>query len=340
MVSEGWHSLPESVPALSEAAEKEVIHSLLAVLNDAFGVNLDLDPCMARDAASICDQREADASAKYVAFVGNSHARRTVSQMEATGTLVSCLTDKDWKLNKDDIRKLVEEIEQLDTVPDLLVVHALDNNAYFVGGDDGTLSLPRKGADRKFHITGNLCVATKDQTVMLMKLILPLLEAEPEIPKILVLPMPRYCHPGQKCCLDPEHLTNAGSDLFTEVRTALTNMKRTIRSFLFQHKVMGVKLLDPGSVVNMADPSSYTDPVHLTATGYAALAEHIIAMLAGTAEGDKAADRPDAGSSKRIRILSMSATRGAGSGSGLGRGNGPFRGRGRAGRGGRGRLSR
>jgi lysophospholipase L1-like esterase len=275
-----------------------------------------------------------------VVFVGNSHARRTVSQLEVTGTMVSCLTEKDWKLSKDDVLKLVEDIEQLDTAPDLLVIHALDNNAFFVGGDDGTLALPRRGTDRKYHITGSLCVATKEQTQLLLKLILPLLEAEPEIPKILVLPMPRYCHPGQKCCADPDHLTNAGPELFAEVKTALTNMKRTVRSFLFQHKVVGVKLLEPGSVVNTADPSSYADPVHLTSTGYAALAEHIIAMLAGTAEGDKAADRPDAGPSKRIRILSMSAARGAETGSGLGRGKGPFRGRGRAGRWGRGRMSR
>jgi hypothetical protein len=70
-----------------------------------------------------------------------------------------------------------------------------------------------------------------------------------------------------------------------------------------------------------------TDSVHLS-TGYAALAEHIIAMLAGTVEGDKAAERPDAGSSKRIRILSMSARRGSGLGYGLGCGHSPLRGRG------------
>jgi hypothetical protein len=82
-VSEGRHSLPESVPPLPAAAEKLMVKAYIDMLNDAFGLNLDLDPCLARSVAEIAEQRESDATAKFIAVVGNSHARRLAAELEA-----------------------------------------------------------------------------------------------------------------------------------------------------------------------------------------------------------------------------------------------------------------
>jgi hypothetical protein len=162
----------------------------------------------------------------------------------------------------------------------------------------------------------------------------PLLTVAPTVPKVLVTPMPRYAH--KKCCDKQGHVTNMGPGMLAELTAGLKSVKKSIRSFLFREKISGVRIFDPHSVVNFADPETFADPVHLKAAGYLAIAEGILESMAGGAEGDSAADPPSATeNNKRIRILSVSGR----GGTGAIRGRGFFRG-GPAARGGRPRRGR
>jgi hypothetical protein len=337
MVSEGWHSLPESVPPLSPAAEKAIVVEYINMLNDAFGLNLDLDPCLARSAAEIAEQRESDATAKFIAVVGNSHARRLATELEALGNSVVCLNDKGWSLSKRSIEAAIEALSEMEEAPDLLIVYGLDNNSFFVSKEDGTLTIPAKGRDKKYHVDGDLRVATREQTVSLLRIMKPLLDAEPEIAKILVTPIPRYAHEAHRCCADPEHCSNSGQDLIKEVRAGLATVKKTARSFIFSEKLSGVRIMDPNACIDTNAVGNYADPVHLVQDRYRDLARKVIEMLAGLDVEDSAADHSTSkpNNNKRIRVISASA-RGSGSGSGTGRGIGATRGRSFGGRGGRG----
>jgi hypothetical protein len=160
------------------------------MLVDTFRMQIDLDPSLARSAAEIAELKAADAASKIVAVVGNSHARRLAGALEDGGISITMVTDRSWKLTKDNIKQATDELVGLELKPDLIIVQALDNNTYFVSKEDGSLSVPTKGPDGKFHVDGDLRVATKDQTIILLKILRPLLDAVPDVEKILILPLP------------------------------------------------------------------------------------------------------------------------------------------------------
>jgi hypothetical protein len=244
-VSEGWGSMPDSIPPLSTAAETELLGSILAMLNDAFGTNLDLDPCLARKMADISDQRTADASVKIIATVGSSHADNVASALEQNGSNVQRITDRKWKLSAANVTKAVESIGEMEHNPDLILIRALDNNVYFVASEDGTLSLPVRGADNRYHIPGELRIATKDQVNSVLKTLKPLLSAHPSIPKIVILPLPRYSDPALKCCADKAHLTNSDTGIAGEIKSRLMQSKRRLGAFFSRKRSMVSSLLIP-----------------------------------------------------------------------------------------------
>jgi hypothetical protein len=55
--------------------------------------------------------------------------------------------------------------------------------------DDGTLSLPVKGRDKKFHVPGELRVATKEEGSVLKTI--KLLDVLPTVSKAIILPVPQ-----------------------------------------------------------------------------------------------------------------------------------------------------
>ena len=48
LVSEGWGSIPDCIPPLSRAAEKQIVLALITKLNSSFDVGLSTDPKMER----------------------------------------------------------------------------------------------------------------------------------------------------------------------------------------------------------------------------------------------------------------------------------------------------
>ena len=127
-------------------------------------------------------------------------------------------------------------------MPDLMVVQLLDNNAYYCLGEDGTLSLPGKLLDGKYHVVGELRVASKEQTRALLKLAAPILKSCPGVKKVLVSCIPRYT--ASRCCADSGHLTG-GENGLARVLTDLAAMRRTARSFLFTERLSNVQIVDP-----------------------------------------------------------------------------------------------
>jgi hypothetical protein len=339
VVSDGWDSWPESVPPVSMAAEKEIVSMLLAKLEEAFGPNLDLDPCLARNVADIKEQRAADNAAKWMMVVGNSHAAKTTRALQNMGAQVELATSKGWKVSADSVSAAMAKLAAADPAPDLIVYQFLDNNIYFVAKEDGSLSLPAKGKDGRYHVQGELAVATRGQVEHILKIVKPLLQVCVTVQKVLILPLPRYCYPDLRCCEKNSHMINSGPDLEAQIKTGLGIVKKTVRSYLFKERIGNVKLIDPYVAVPNLDRDLFADPVHLLQEGYEGLAAGVLSVLTGEDGGDKGADplSSSTAGNKRIRILSMGSGRGAGTSGGRPKppaGPGPLRGGNRGGRGG------
>jgi len=269
MVSEGWGSRPDGVPPLPQAAEKAIVLPLLEQLNEAFSLGLDTAPSFERTVVGIGELAQARASGLKYLVIGGSHADRTADALCASGLEVTRLTSSGWRATRTSVALVLDKINKLPH-HDVVVLQGLDNSAYFCLGEDGTMSLPKKGADGRYHVEGELRVANKDQTTALAKTMAPILQAVPDSIRIVITCLPRYT--VIPCCEDSDHLIGRGREMEDRVTADLRAMKRNVRSAFYGEKTGQVKLLDPAEVAGWHDRVNYTDPVHLRESWYADLA--------------------------------------------------------------------
>ena len=215
-------------------------------------------------------------------------------------------------MSKNNIDKVVSELLSLNPPPDVIVLHCLDNSAFFSRNEDGSLTLlVRAMADGKYHLTGDLKVASKDQTVNLVKLLVPLLKAVPEADIILMTCIPRFMY--VPCC--SRHCQRLPEET-ARLKAVLVAMKRNVRSQLFYEKLGAVKIIDPVAVCETTLPDSYADCSHLNSAEYEKLAVAVFDSLCSVAAGSSSGTtQPEA---KRERMMSGTPTAGHKRGPGWG----------------------
>ena len=294
-VSEGWGSRPVGIPPLSHTAEEALVLPLIEMLNDSFKLGLDPLPSLERTEAGLRDIESARGVECNHLVIGGSHAGRLATALKRAGVYVDQLTTGGWKPTKAGVSALVEDMGKLTIVPDTVVIFGLDNSSFFVLGEDGTLTLPAKGPGGRYHVEGELRVASKEQAKNLIKTIKPLFAVFPGSTKVLVTPLPRYC--AVPCCNDAAHLIGRGAKMTERIQGELSQMRRTIRSELYMEKVGQVRILDPAIVGEVLEANSYLDGTHLTGDWYNSLAE--VVMDPQDAETDPTGPDMLAGSTRK-----------------------------------------
>jgi hypothetical protein len=63
-----------------------------------------------------------------------------------------------------------------------------DNSVYFVEDEDGARYLPKKGADNRYHIDGNLRMASGKQASKILEKFLPLFRLLKKNKKLILAP--------------------------------------------------------------------------------------------------------------------------------------------------------
>ena len=334
LVSEGWGCRPDGIPPMSPAAEQEMILSLVTMLNEAFSTNLCTTPLLYRKGTDWKAAVSTKAMELLIAVIGGSNANRIAERLEREERQVFRLTTSGWRITRSGVDAMVTTIASLDPQPDCLIIQALDNSAYYCLHEDGTLSLPVKShTDGKYHVEGELMVASEDQTKALLRLLLPLLKAVPGAQVILVTCLPRYT--GASCCTDKTHLVGKGPDFQEKILADLVQMKKHVRAFALKENLSQLKIVDPVQLLDGVDIDGHLDPVHPPEALYEKLAVRLTDIMEGG--GRNTAKEPD---SKRIRLISYGSARGVGGGwaaprGGRGGGRGSLRG-GQRGRGRRG----
>jgi hypothetical protein len=150
------------------------------------------------------------------------------------------------------------------------------------------MSLPRKGADRQYHVNGELRFLKKSAFRELFSLLHLIIKAAGRAQVIIWIPLPRWLR--YACCGDPAHLTNRGdSDFIENMREALRNIKKWLEDMINLRKLTNVynpcealSMTGPDMDVNRALELWGNDPVHPSEAGYAALALDIRALCEST----------------------------------------------------------
>ena len=80
-----------------------------------------------------------------------------------------------------------------------IVYHLYDISVYFSSSAVGELTLPKRAADGKFHVSGELALVDWPAFKKIFNISVPLLRAGGENKKLLLSPLPRYFN--RKCCV-------------------------------------------------------------------------------------------------------------------------------------------
>ncbi len=90
--------------------------------------------------------------------------------------------------------KLSGEGEDKMTIEDdmVVVIMVLDNSLYFVEDEDGGRHQPQRSGDGKYHIDGQLKLATGRQATKVMEKFLPILRRLKKNRKLILVPSPRF----------------------------------------------------------------------------------------------------------------------------------------------------
>ena len=247
--------------------------------------------------------------------MGASHMTRIAAAMAEGGATVNDLSTPGWVATKESIARLTSYVDNAKLGKNDLLVIDLFSNCSFMGTDEA--GMPRKATrspvDGKYHLIGQLQAAPRTMYHTLLTESKSLLNAAGEARVLVVAPFPRYV-PG-KCCDDPTHITNFGTDeYYSEMYRVGDHMEAAVNAAQISADINTFHMMD-NLVGNDSDlPELRTagggqvwrmdDPVHLKPEAFAELAGAMLHTSSGDSEGNPA---------KRPRLSSVvPPTRGVG----------------------------
>jgi hypothetical protein len=246
--------------------------------------------------------------------VGGSHAGRIAEALDKLGYRVADLSEPGWRVNVTNVDSAAESLRDCIAEDDrgkkqVIVYWLLDNSCYYACSA-GRRSLPARGNDRKYHITGKLDLADRGEFKELFNNCVSLIRAGGDCQKVLVTPLGRYI--TDKCCGDSGHITNfADPGYVPAMGTRLEEFADWVKALAFTKRIRNFKILNPNNIlgIDFTDPdeeNSLTElwpkePVHLAEFAYDSLADHTAGMAAERQFNRAEAQSADSGKRSKPR---------------------------------------
>jgi hypothetical protein len=225
--------------------------------------------------------RKPKASKKRVDFilVGSSNADRTSDAIINMGYSVTSVHCANWRATSNSVASLLTEVKKAlqEYTCEAVILQLLDNSVYLCKADDGSLTPSLKGKDGKYHVAGDLVIASKERQFEIFNLLAPLLDLVRDMRVTFVAPMLRYVTSG--CCDDLSHVHNRVQRGYRDDLSAkLFDLKNNLKNFLFMNRHRNASVLDPAvDMRGMTDREIWgEDPVHPSALVYEAIARGVV----------------------------------------------------------------
>ncbi len=260
---------------MNEAGERHWLLKLVGEMNRELRLCLATAVSVGRTLSAVRRQ-ERSVQMGRVATLGASNAANTAAALGEAGVEVVTFGKVGWRVTADKVEAMVEEISLECKDTDVLLLHCLDNQVFYVMDEEtGGMAFPAKGKDDKYHAKGKVTVAKDLPLESLLEKMEPLLRWGPDNLKLLVTPVCRHVIP---CC--DKHAMNRQEQEKETARLlkSLGEMRRAIRSWLMARGIKNVFMVDPlaasGAAANVEKAIALmNDSVHMKKEGYNKLAK-------------------------------------------------------------------
>jgi len=279
-VLQGWKGMAEQIIPFGEIPEARVIMTMREELLENFGVKVSRNLDLRRNPTI---GEEAD----YV-VIGGSNAKSIGAVLHSKGRTVIQLTEKGMRVGPTTAENLSKQIAEHVDESMVIILMVTDNMAYLVETEEGESHLPKRDDGGKYHVDGQVKLASAKHVRKILQKFLPVLELLKKNRKIILVPLPRYvCQP---CCLLGDHCTNRKErDFLPSMLSGLKEIRRELKEACHEWKLANYKVVNGCTLMGLTEESEFPsweemmgkDPVHLTGAGHAKLANEIVRMAEG-----------------------------------------------------------
>jgi hypothetical protein len=282
-------NMPMFIEPLAAEKEAELLLELISDLNNNFFLDLSDDIQVADKSWADYPGQTSETTVKKFILVGCSHVARLALALEEDGHEVSVVTLEGGQLTEEAAENAAIQLEELvqDADPLTTVVYFVyDNNVYKTKKENGDIgpTVKLRGSN-KYHVIGELCTIHRDEFKVVFNKSVPLLRAGGDLNKIVLSPLVRYAQ--GPCCDMQGHCTNFGEKNYREMLgEAMAHLEEWVKDFTFSKRIRNFKVISATEAVTISSGKIMksrelkanlgTDPVHLTAAGYAKLAEVVL----------------------------------------------------------------
>jgi hypothetical protein len=287
-VSGGW-TIPRGVQPFTPEVESKIVQTIVRELNCLFDLDLGKEP--------ICDRLiESEKKDKRILVIGGSHAIREGEALASRGYDVTMCAVAGWRPNMSAIENMREKVaEAVSSLEDgdPVLIHCFDNIAFMARSEEGGDLPIRRYPDGRYHIEGELVLASKERLFMYFKNSLPIFKLLERFRIFFLSPMPRYLYVS--CCTREDHAPNRELEGFeADLRASLALCRGHYKDFFYTSGFRNVTVLNPGLELPQEDAEGFQlwgpDPVHPLSDGYAKVADLICREV--VAGRDRSKKRP------------------------------------------------
>jgi hypothetical protein len=268
----GQTGLKNSVGPLPTSDVVNVLNTALSDLNRTIGLPL-------LKVAGLSGATVKEHFNRRVIIVGASHARRLSDIMSEDAIETSYIETPTFRLMSKDIGTLTESIRssiELSLDDDVVLVLNVLDNTFFVAKSEDWHFWPIKKdlLDGKYHVNGDIACSPVETSKQLLNNLFPLLKAFQNVPKVILVPLPRYLYGS--CCTNEEHVPslqhpNHVADLVQN----LDSTHKLWRGMIFRERVPLIKVCNTTKILE--DRQYWAqDPVHPSPEGYRRVASYVL----------------------------------------------------------------
>ena len=181
-------------------------------------------------------------------------------------------------------------------------------SVYMTRTEEGALIPCRKeGESSRYHRDGDLMLALRDLVKNLITLCTPILRAADGLPKLMLVPLPRYTK--NSCCSDSDHGANTREDGFkSQLLSDLDLLKKSIKDMCFTANIRNIRTVNLGNLVE-SDPAHWgADPVHPNPDCYGKIANRILEEVSLLLQANKSPAYSNPSATERVMKRSASSS--------------------------------
>jgi hypothetical protein len=239
------YDLRQAIQPVSEIMEAEIIKLIIKGIRTGLALDLEVSPSFDRMAPVKGGGQLAKTD--YLLIGRSSVVAMMVTALEKAGKKVQSVHQQEWRVTKAFVAHTAEATAKAikEYMPEAVILTGLDESYYMAQFEEVHTSPARRDLEGRYHIDGDLVVASKDAQLRLLHNLEPVWKATVGYKTIVVGPMLRYITGG--CCDDPEHIPNRNKPDFTKnLKKEMVVAKNTLREFLRTSGNHHCRVLDPG----------------------------------------------------------------------------------------------